>query len=402
MSTQKLMLLTKKETVQHTFHVQCLRPSNLSFTINTYTTRFSLLINGKNSELFLDNDIRHIHNIMSSTKINGTNIDVQRLNQCLAANLEQALHPLTNGQCENVENKNIIDQEVKTAKCLKTRGVECKYGHWVHYSCDKLGESEISTIEYEGNNIVYTCKALNLPTIKTNNCQEQTLAKTLLVEESECNGCVDNTSVVDNRCGNCDLEFHTICLDQSSDQCYSCIGLQKQTDICESSHVQQTTSKQPSGTIPTTQICSLTQPQNVSEQHKIVSNIEIESVINQKEPSAKSQNVADINMSKITNKYCNETSDTNAIKMKELRQLEQQLKKKEEQLKIKEIMINDEMKDKLRIMERLHNAEIKNLEQENTIKTLTTRVENDNPKHHVNDNTTKQSNNDNDDIVVGI
>jgi hypothetical protein len=115
------MLLTKTETVQHTFHVQCLRPSNQSFTINAYTTRCSLLINGKSSELFLDNDIRHIHNIMSSTKINGTNIDVHRLNQCLAANLEQALHALTNGQCENVENKNIIDQEVKQPNILSAK-----------------------------------------------------------------------------------------------------------------------------------------------------------------------------------------------------------------------------------------------------------------------------------------
>ena len=92
-------------------------------------------------------------------------------------------------------------------------------------------------------------RALNLPTIKTNN-----------ITESECNGCVDNTSVVDNRCGNCDLEFHTKCLDQSSDQCYSCIELQKQIEISESSHEQQTASKLSSGTIPITQISSLTQP----------------------------------------------------------------------------------------------------------------------------------------------
>lgn len=65
-------------------------------------------------------------------------------------------------------------------------------------------------------------------------------------------------------------------------------------------------------------------------------------------------------------------------------------------------MINDEMKDKLRIMERLHNAEIRNLERENTIKNLTTHVENDNSKLHVNNNTTKQSNNDTDDIVLGM
>lgn len=146
----------KGNIVQHTFHVQCLRSNNQSFTINAYTTRCSLLINGKDSELFLHNDIRHIHNIMSSTKINGTNIDVQRLNQCLAANLEQqALHTLTNGQGENVENKYLIDQEMITIKChkckrtCKTRGVECKNGQWVHYICDQLSEIEISTIEDE-------------------------------------------------------------------------------------------------------------------------------------------------------------------------------------------------------------------------------------------------------------
>jgi hypothetical protein len=122
---------------------------------------------------------------------------------------------------------------------------------------------------------------------RTNTCKN--------ITESECDGCVDNTSVVDHRCGNCDLEFHTKCLDQSSDQCYSCIELQKQIEISESSHEQQTASKQSSGTIPITQISSLTQPQNISEQHKIVSNIEIEPVLNQKELSIKSQKIVYIN-----------------------------------------------------------------------------------------------------------
>jgi hypothetical protein len=46
------------------------------------------LINGKNVEKFIDDDIKEIHNIMSQTKINGVNIDV---NQVLALKLEEAL-----------------------------------------------------------------------------------------------------------------------------------------------------------------------------------------------------------------------------------------------------------------------------------------------------------------------
>lgn len=70
--------------------------------------------------------------------------------------------------------------------------------------------------------------------------------------------------------------------------------------------------------------------QNVGGQYTIVTDIETEPILYQKEQSAKSQKVADINMSKITNKQCNGASDNNTIKMKELRQLEQKLKKKEE------------------------------------------------------------------------
>lgn len=55
------------------------------------------------------------------------------------------------------------------------------------------------------------------------------------------------------------------------------------------------------------------------------------------------------NPNKSMNKTKSEAAD-NTIKLKELRQLEQKLKKKEEQLKIKETMINDEIKNKTNIM----------------------------------------------------
>jgi hypothetical protein len=42
------------------------------------------------------------------------------------------------------------------------------------------------------------------------------------------------------------------------------------------------------------------------------------------------------------------------IKLKELRQLEQRLRKKEEQLKLKEVAINDTMTEKTRILDRMY------------------------------------------------
>jgi hypothetical protein len=54
------------------------------------------------------------------------------------------------------------------------------------------------------------------------------------------------------------------------------------------------------------------------------------------------------------------------IKLKELRQLEQRLRKKEEQLILKEVAINDTMTEKTRILDRMYESEARNLEMEHT------------------------------------
>ena len=63
-----------------------------------------------------------------------------------------------------------------------------------------------------------------------------------------------------------------------------------------------------------------------------------------------------------------------AIKLKDLRQLEQKLKKKEEQLKIKEAMLNDDSKEREKILDRLFKAESRNNELVQTVNTLTQRI----------------------------
>lgn len=64
-------------------------------------------------------------------------------------------------------------------------------------------------------------------------------------------------------------------------------------------------------------------------------------------------------------------------------------------------MINDEIKDKIKIMERLHIAEMRNTELENTIKTLNARIEISATTTNVN-NTNKHNDNASDDLVIGI
>jgi chromosome segregation ATPase len=66
----------------------------------------------------------------------------------------------------------------------------------------------------------------------------------------------------------------------------------------------------------------------------------------------------------------------NQSNSKEVRQLEQKLRKKEEQLKIKEAILNENTNDRTRLLDRLYQAEPRNLELEQTLKTLNQKIEN--------------------------
>jgi hypothetical protein len=59
---------------------------------------------------------------------------------------------------------------------------------------------------------------------------------------------------------------------------------------------------------------------------------------------------------------------------KEMKQIEQKLKKNEEQLKIKEAILNDSTSEKSRLLDRLFKAETRNMELEMMIKTLNSKV----------------------------
>lgn len=77
---------------------------------------------------------------MINIKINGANINIKQMNQYLAISLENALYEMQkDSEKIGIDNINHTCEKSDNIKCLKcnrnckTRGVDCKNGHWVHY-----------------------------------------------------------------------------------------------------------------------------------------------------------------------------------------------------------------------------------------------------------------------------
>jgi hypothetical protein len=62
--------------VKYTYHIT---NNYTQIAINAYLAKCSLLINGKNTQGFIDRDIPLIHCIMSNTKINGVSLNIEQL-----------------------------------------------------------------------------------------------------------------------------------------------------------------------------------------------------------------------------------------------------------------------------------------------------------------------------------
>ena len=370
----------QSNNVQYTFHIKTKDSDPFNYTINAYLTKCSLLINGRNTQHFINNDVIHIHKIMSNTTIQGAKVNVELLNKNLASKLESALESIDHSKSSLEPTSAISNPHKAVEKChkcnriCKSRAVLCQFGHWVHYSCDKLSEKDIQTIEKdEQNYICKKCSNLSLKSpsrcITLPNSSEifrnksilstgtSTLAKTLLLEEIQCNGCDVTLDKIENKCVNCDMTFHNQCLDKTTDQCFSCIGIEDQDTVINSVNFHQTVVKQTSPNLQNLDI------NNSGTTPNLITSV------------SSAKNTANLDKQSDHNTVNTQNEIQTSSKMKELRTLELKLKKKEEQLKIKEAMLNEDMKEKTKVMDRLHKAEIRNIELENTIKTLQTRIE---------------------------
>lgn len=389
----------KGKHCQYTFRINKCSTGEHMYTINAYLPKCSLLVNGTQLELFTV-DVEKMHLIMAKTKIDGAKINVDLLNEKLAQHLATALEMLDAPKQHDQESltnvqEDTIAQCIKCKRNSKTRSILCTKGeHWIHYVCEKLTEDEIK-FHNDNPQAPYVCKMCK-------SIQPHTQAAILLREERICNGCDDQQNEVENMCIDCSQPYHTNCLDSETEKCYTCIGHDEQeNEIRETeSETAQTLVKicdppvtnevqiQEQHSNDDMSLTSVKSPrQNMSyDNNEVAEGLTSITIEKDRQPAPKvgytntSKNKSSINKNcNNKNEGINNTSDMESqeinVRMKELRQLEQKLKKREEQIKIKEAMVQEDLKEKVKIMERLHKAEIHNIELENTIKTLHTRIE---------------------------
>ncbi len=79
----------KGNVVQYTYHVKL--NDEPKYTLNLYTTKCSLLVNGKHTDCFLKEDIPKIHELMTNITIQGRDVNIDELNMLLKNQLQKLL-----------------------------------------------------------------------------------------------------------------------------------------------------------------------------------------------------------------------------------------------------------------------------------------------------------------------
>ncbi|MES9882773.1 MAG: hypothetical protein ABW185_18045 [Sedimenticola sp.] len=280
----------------------------------------------------------------------------------------------------------------RCSKCNKnciTRAVLCEMGnHWIHYRCDKLSNPEIEKMASDINSI-YNCKncmatsdhtLLKLPHrshptegTKPNSkskknpksqksvTMEQScnIAQDILNEENSATCPVCSQDLLDDEatCSKCYAVCHSQCMNtHDPDICLSCTATNQQMNITPHTQVH-------------TDIDSDTQTKHImTENARSVNNTDIHHC---------GQTKTDTNNSSNKNaeaKQQRNSSDSNTIKLRELRQLEQRLRKWEDELKFREAKSKDITNECRRLEEYLAMTEARNIELDKTIRTLQRKI----------------------------
>ena len=133
-----------------------------------------MLINGKNVEQFLYNDIGEIHKLITTCRFNGQEVNLKKINEMFAAELKYILETM-NSKTDKSENDNRptmqsnnglkqITENHENIQCIQCRrncrkkASFCTTGkHWVHYNCEKLNNEQIKLVE-DNPSHEYCCK----------------------------------------------------------------------------------------------------------------------------------------------------------------------------------------------------------------------------------------------------
>ncbi|CAC5361138.1 unnamed protein product [Mytilus coruscus] len=378
---------------QHIFRV--FDSPSLGYTINAYLTKCSLLINGANTNMLLERDLQQLQHIMDNTKINNSCIDIHILNKKLAQTLKKALQTweTPNHVTGNKESQcNTSTTEEKCYVCkrnCKTRAVQCVSGHWVHYKCERLSEDDISKLEK--GDYPYSCRSCckenevhmnNVLSIEqhvfednVNSTNHYSIAESLLREEIDKN-CPSCNEILDDECTCtvCNATFQSKCIDKNTETCFGCIGVNDQLSV-------NIPKEKPEENLNITTE-TFTTVDDKSKEHQYNNPTIVKSSISTSKTNKNNKTATEPDNNK-----------QETVIPKEIRQIEQKLKKKEEQLKIKEAILNENATEKTTLLDRILKAESKNMELEHTIKTL---------HQAIDSQINKKEGDSSDDIVVGI
>ena len=357
--------------VQYTIHVNI---QGESYTVNIYTTTSRLLVNGNRADIFLNNDIPAIHQLIQNglDKNCLKGCTIEEINKMLGDLLEALLQTsIKSPHNTNINETNQDDQYNSTCprcnKQCKTRSALCTKGkRWIHYRCQKLTNQEIQAIEQAEVDENYTCNTCNkeetlvkVPEISQVIQEESTHLKQLITEEPNmlrdleapdhlgdatqdtcciiCDHLINTTDTA--TCTVCDSFCHQKCLSKPI-ELRICIG-------CSLANKELETDKN----------------DNETCQHKLNKPIPLP-----RKSKTKSQEKDDTKP---------KTSDNETVKTKtsELRARELKLRKSEEQLKLKEKSMQEYRNEKIMLEIRCQQLEARNFELEQTVKLLKRRLE---------------------------
>ena len=112
---------TGKNEVQITVRVEL--SNSDTYTINFYNTTSKMLINGKNVEQFLFNDLGAIHKIVSTCKFNGQEVNLKKINEMFTIELKQILEKL---KTETQTDSNPVTQIKLNSKSIdEGENIQC-------------------------------------------------------------------------------------------------------------------------------------------------------------------------------------------------------------------------------------------------------------------------------------
>ncbi|CAG2207875.1 unnamed protein product [Mytilus edulis] len=312
-------------------------------------------------------------------------------------------------QCKSCDSTkvNILDTQRGNGGTYHNVPSVLKY-HQSHITCTTSPETHLKTY---GNNI--RSDEIHI-----------TSARSILIEENliQCSVCDEALNDTENICPECNLVCHNSCLDTNTNSCYTCVGLLDQrsssntletvyklhtstNSILVQDIIDQPQDEHPISTKSSNHSdCLKTQLPNINTKNLSTSLSDLEisdqttckSIESNSHVAKSNHNNIELctnttsvpktaiiqidhsnqdipmlhNHHVINSKETSKKDQGKEISAKDFKLLEQKLKKKEEQIKIKEAILNDNSNDKTRILDRLFKAESRNIELEQSLKTL--------------------------------